>query len=81
MFGMTSSTPGSSPTNSCICSETCGPIGQAGVVSVNVTFTVAAVDLDAVDQAELDEVEPQLGVDDVGERLEDVVLIDHRHRV
>ena len=34
------STPGSSPTNSCICSETCGPIGQAGVVSVNVTFTV-----------------------------------------
>ena len=26
--------------NSCICSETCGPIGQAGVVSVNVTDTV-----------------------------------------
>ena len=33
-------------------------------------FDGAAVDLDAVDQAELDEVEPQLGVDDVGERLE-----------
>ena len=38
----------------------------------------AAVDLDPVDQAELDEIESQLGVDDVGERLEDVVLVDHR---
>ena len=38
---------------------------------------VAAVDLDPVDQPQLDEVEPQLGVDHVGERFEDVVLIDH----
>jgi hypothetical protein len=30
-------TPSSSPTNSSICSVTCGPIGQPGVVSVNVT--------------------------------------------
>ena len=36
-----------------------------------------AVDLDAVDQPELDEVEAQLGVDDVGERVDDVVVVDH----
>ena len=35
----TSSTPSSSLTNSSICSETCGPIGQPGLVSVNVTCT------------------------------------------
>ena len=39
-------------------------------MSVNVTFTVAAVDLHAVDQSELDEVEPQLGIDHVAEGLE-----------
>ena len=32
--GWTSSTPSSSHTNSSICSETCGPIGQPGLVSV-----------------------------------------------
>ena len=30
--------------------------------------------LDAVDQAEVDDVDPQLGVDDVLERLDDVVV-------
>ena len=36
-----------------------------------------AVDLDAVDQAELDEVEAQLWIDHVGERVDDVVFVDH----
>jgi len=40
IVGLTCSTPGSSPTNSTICSDTCGPIGHAGVVSVQVTPTV-----------------------------------------
>ena len=31
----------------------------------------AAGDLDLVDQAELDEIEPQLGVDDLGQRVGD----------
>ena len=38
----TSSTPSSSVTNSSICSDTCGPIGQPGLVSVKVTCTVTA---------------------------------------
>ncbi len=67
MCELTVSTPSSSETNSSICSDTCGPIGQPGEVSVNVTSTLPAVDLDLVDQAELDEVESQLGIDDVGE--------------
>ena len=37
----------------------------------------AAVDLDAVDQPELDEVEPQLGIDHVAERLGDFLFVDH----
>ena len=41
----------------------------------------AAVDLDAVDQPELHEVEPQLGIDHVAERLGDVFFVDHRPRV
>src|SRR5205085_4080636 len=40
----------------------------------------AAVDLDAVDQAELDEIQPQLGVDHLRKRFEDVVFVDHRDR-
>ena len=43
-FGMetsTVSTPGRSPTNSSICSLTCGPIGQPGEVRLNVTCTSA----------------------------------------
>src|SRR5215212_3292079 len=38
----------------------------------------AAGDLDAVDEAELDEVEPQLRVDDVAQRLGDFLFVDHR---
>ena len=68
----TVSTPSSSPTNSSICSVTCGPIGHAGRGQRERHVDVAAVDLDAVDQAELDEVEPELGVDHVGERVLDV---------
>ena len=67
-------TPSISLTNSMICSETCGPIGHAGVVRVNVTSTRPAVDLDPVDQAELDEVQAELRVDDVAERLGDLFL-------
>ena len=63
----------SSPTNSSICSATWGPIGQPGEVSVKAMLHVAALDLHLVDQAELHEIEPQLGVDDVRERLLDVV--------
>ena len=37
IFGWTAVTPWRSPTNSFICSETWGPIGQAGVVRVKVT--------------------------------------------
>src|SRR5689334_10628938 len=37
ILGWTAVTPGRSPTNSFICSETWGPIGQAGVVRVKVT--------------------------------------------
>ena len=33
---------------------------------------MAAVDLDPVDQAELDEVEPELGIDHVGQGVLDV---------
>ena len=75
--GTTSSTPSSSPTNSFICSETWGPIGHAGVVRVKVMLTVPPSIADVVDETELDEVETQLGVDDVGERLGDVVFADH----
>ena len=46
-------------------------------MSVNVTFTVPLVDLDPVDEPELDEVEPELGIDHVAERLEDVFFVDH----
>src|SRR4051794_2922186 len=42
---------------------------------------VALVDLDAIDQAEFDEVEPELGIDDVGERVFDFLNGDHRNRV
>src|SRR3954453_9388076 len=38
---------------------------------------VARVDLDPVDEAELDEVQPELGIDDVGERRFDVFDGDH----
>jgi hypothetical protein len=38
---------------------------------------VRAVDLDAIDQAELDEVESQLGIDDVGQRGFDIVNGGH----
>src|SRR3954466_14113600 len=38
---------------------------------------LAPVDLDAVDEPELDEIQPQLGVDDVGERRLDVFNCDH----
>ena len=70
-------TPSSGATNSSICSVICGPIGQAGVVSVNVTWTLPAVLLDAVDEPQLDEVQPELGVDDVGERLFDLFECCH----
>ena len=39
---VTLSTPSSSETNSSICSDTCGPIGQPGLVSVKVTCTSPA---------------------------------------
>jgi TrwC relaxase len=39
IFGWTFSTPSRSPTNSLICSVTWGPMGQAGVVRVNVMKT------------------------------------------
>src|SRR4051812_34793988 len=38
---------------------------------------IARVDLDPVDEAELDEVQPELGIDDVGERRFDVFDGDH----
>ena len=44
---------------------------------MNVTWTSLVLDLDLVDQAELDEVEAQLGVDHVRERVVDVVLGRH----
>ena len=66
------STPSSSETNSSICSVTCGPIGHAGRGERERDVHVALVDLDAVDEAELDEVEPELGVDDVAEGLLDL---------
>ena len=72
MDDLTSSTSSSSATNSSICSETCGPIGQPGDGERERDVDVAAVDLDPVDEAELDEVEPQLGVDHVAERVLDV---------
>ena len=45
------------------------------------TCTVGAFDLDPVDQAELDEVEPELGVDHVRERFLDFFDGDHRSSV
>ena len=42
MVDSTEVTPSSSVTNSSICSETCGPIGQPGEVSENVTWTSPA---------------------------------------
>ena len=70
-------TPSSSETNSSICSVTCGPMGQPGEVSVKVTCDVARLDLDPVDESQLDEVETELGIDDVGEGGFDIV--DGRH--
>ena len=73
MCGLTASTPSSSPTNSFICSETWGPIGHAGRRQRERDVDGPAVDLDVVDESELDEVQTQLGVDDVRERLLDFV--------
>ena len=42
---------------------------------------LAAVDVDVVDQAELDEVQPELGIDDVGESFSDVFLGEHTLRI
>jgi hypothetical protein len=50
-----------------------GPDGASGRREREVDEDVATLDLDLVDQAELHEIEPELGVDDVGERLLDVV--------
>ena len=74
----TDSTPSSSETNSSICSETSGPIGQPGRGQGERDVHLAGVDLDVVDQPQLDEIEPQLGVDHVGERL--LHLVDGGHR-
>jgi len=38
------------------------------------------VDLDVVDQTELDEVEPELGIDHIAERIGDFFNGNHRHR-
>jgi hypothetical protein len=40
---------------------------------------VAAIDLDPVDQTELDEVEPELRVDHIGERVLDLFELRGRH--
>ena len=37
--------------------------------------TPVGVDVDAVDQAEVDDVDAELGVDDVAQRLEHVLLL------
>ena len=69
IVGCTSSTPASSDTNSSICSETCGPDRAAGAGQRVGDPDRAILDLDVVDQAKLDEIEPQLGVDHVAESL------------
>ena len=76
IFGWTAETPGRSPTNSFICSETWGPIGQAGRRQGEGDVDLLILDVDVVDEAERDEVEAQLGVDYLLEGLEDVVLGD-----
>ena len=50
-----------------------GPAGQPIDVSLWVTLTFA-LDLDVVQQAELDDVHPELGILHLAERLDDVVL-------
>src|ERR1044072_1424186 len=37
----------------------------------------AVFDLDPIDQSELNEIQTQLGIDDVAQRLEDVFFVDH----
>ena len=76
---VTELTPSSSETNSSICSATCGPIGHAGRRQRERDVDVAGVDVDPVDQPELDEVKPQLGIDDVGQRLFDIVDSEIAH--
>ena len=71
------STPSSSETNSSICSVDLRADRAAGRREREGDADVAAVDLDPVDQPELDEVESELGVDDVGERVFD--LFDRGH--
>ena len=64
----TASTPGTAPTCIRTCASRFDLSGQPGIVSRIVTCTCAAVDVDGVDHAELDDVAPELGVDDVRER-------------
>ena len=53
-------------------------IGQPGVVSETVTSTTpSVVDVDGPDHLELDDVAPQLGVDDGLQRLEDLLSRGH----
>ena len=74
IFGWTAETPGRSPTNSLhllgdLGADRAGGGGQ-GEGDVDVLF----LDRDVVDEAERDEVEAELGVDDLLERLVDVLL-------
>ena len=64
------------------CSATCSwnelRSGQPATVSAIVTWTSGPVDLDVAHHVELGDRLAQLGVDDLLERRQDLVAVDHR---
>ena len=55
-------------------------IGQAAVVIVRSTSTARLRDVDPVDEAEVDDVHPGLGIVDLHQRVAHGVVVDrHRH--
>ena len=70
----TSSTPGTSPATRLMSSWIIGPAGQPIEVRLCDHLDVRPLDLDVVEQAELDDVHPELGILDLAQRLERLPL-------
>ena len=69
----TSPTPGQRPSTVLVCETSCGPAGQAGLVIVISILTFGLVfdflQIDHIDQTQVDDVDEQLGIDDLLERF------------
>ena len=75
----TSVTPGSAATRSRAAFSNSAFTGHAGVVSSIVERDPRAVDAQLLDEAELDDAAPEIGIDDRSQRLENILLGDGCH--